>query len=104
LPKPELSAETLRLGADMKLRALCKSLEPRRVWPEILEGDAGSALVEVARAFNARMVIIGPHGSGLGAVTGFGSTASTLVAHCPVPLVVLTSATPTTPFQLLAPV
>lgn len=104
LPKPELTADTLRVGADMKMRALCSSLQPRRVWPEIVEGDAGAALLEVAEAFDARMIVLGRRGTGSSIDTGVGSTASGLVMHCPVPLLILSSTLPTRPFHVLAPV
>lgn len=101
LPKADITAHTLRIGADHKLLALANSLRPRRVWPQVVDGDPAGSLSQIADAFGASMIVVGVHGDG--AATSLGSTPAALLHSSRVPLVIL-SGSPFRPFHLLAPV
>lgn len=103
-PRRDLMVETLREGADKRLRELGISLGAKRMWIEIREGDPSHCLAEVADSYSADLIISGTHGERPGVREELGSTAERLVntARVPVLLVARPGATP--PGHILAAV
>lgn len=82
----DLLIETVREGAEKRLRELSLSLSASRVWLEIREGNAVESLTDVAAAFSADIIVAGTHGERPGIKEALGTTAEKLVraASCPV--------------------
>ena len=103
-PRRDLLIETVRQGAEKRLRELSLSLNANRVWLEIREGDPVKALIEVAADYSADIIVGGAHGERPGVQEGLGTTAEHLVraASCPVLLHAGPGLTP--PSHILVPV
>ncbi|HUF29146.1 MAG TPA: universal stress protein, partial [Gemmatimonadaceae bacterium] len=61
-PRRELLLDTVREGADKRLRELSLSLAIKRTWLEIREGSPAESLAKLAEEFSADMVVTGAQG------------------------------------------
>lgn len=103
-PRRDLLIETVREGAEKRLREISLSLSAERVWLEIREGEPVECLTRLAGDFSADLVVTGAHGERAGVVEGLGSTAEYLVRTCVRPLLLVTRPRPTPPSHILVPV
>ena len=103
VPRRDLLIDTVRDGAETRLRELSLSLNADFVWLEIREGDPVDCLVNVAEEFYADMIVVGAHGERAGLQETLGTTAEHLVraSRCPVLLVTGPGLTP--PSRILVP-
>jgi nucleotide-binding universal stress UspA family protein len=74
-----LLIDTVREGAEQKLRALGRTLQVEWVWREVREGEPAGCLTRVADEFRADVVVVGAHGERPGLAEGLGSTVEHLV-------------------------
>jgi nucleotide-binding universal stress UspA family protein len=107
-PRPDAARETRRAAAydaaARRLRELRRSLPGRRARLEITEGSPAEVIARVARAYDADLVVVGPHGERPGALEQLGSTAERLVRRSPVPVLLATGELAGPPRRLLVPV
>ena len=103
-PRRDLLIDTLREGADKRLRKISLSLNADRVWLEIREGDAVECLTRVAAEFSADMIVAGAHGERSGLHEVLGTTAEHLVRTSIRPVLLVTRPRPTPPQHVLVPV
>ena len=103
-PQPEVLAETVRQGADRRLRELSPSLGVGRIWLEIREGEMARGLVEVAREYSADLLVVGAHGERKGVLSGLGGTAEAVVRLASMPVLVVVSPTQPPLRRILVPV
>ena len=103
-PRRDLLIETVRQGAETRLREISLSLGAQRVWLEIREGDPVECLTRLAGDFSADLVVAGTHGERAGVVEGLGSTAEHLVRACVRPVLLVTRPRSTPPSHILVPV
>ena len=101
-PPRETLVETARVGADKRMRELSQSLGAERIWMEIREGDAATALVEVAAEYRADVIAVGTHGERPGIWRRLGSTAEHLARHSTVPVLLAADVRDAPPRRLLA--
>ena len=78
-PNRELLVDTVRVGAEKRLREISLSLRPGRVWLEVREGPAVESLIKFADEFSADLLVAGAHGERPGLAEGLGTTAEHLV-------------------------
>ena len=102
-PRRELLVETLREGADRRLRELTPTLGAERVWVEIREGEVVPTLAAIARDFGAEMVVAGAHGEGGGRATALSGTAAQLVHAAEVPVFLVAGDASADPARILVP-
>ena len=93
-PKRELMLDTVRVGAETRLREISQSLGAPRIWLEVREGAVPSTLVGLARTYAANLMAVGAHGERAGAHAAMGSTAEQLVSAAEGPVLVVTGALP----------
>lgn len=104
-PKRDLLVETVRDGADRRLRELSHSLPSERIWLEIVEGaEPAAALAKLADDFSADLLVTGTHGERPGAWEGLGSTAEHLVRQARVPMLLVAHARGGAPAHIVVPV
>lgn len=103
-PQRDLLIETVREGADKRLRELSPSLNAERVWLEIREGNPVETLIEVAAAFSADIIVAGAHGERPGVQEALGTTAEHLVRAASCPVLLHTGPGLTPPSHILVPV
>jgi nucleotide-binding universal stress UspA family protein len=89
-PRRDLLVDTIREGAEKKLRELSLSLSADRVWLEIREGSPVECLDAVAEEYSADLIVAGAHGERTGLLKGLGSTAEHLVRGSKRPVLVVT--------------
>jgi nucleotide-binding universal stress UspA family protein len=99
----DLLIETVRAGADRRLRELSKSLGANRIWLEIREGEAAGSLAKVAADFSADLLIVGTHGEREGVLEGLGSTAEHLVRQARTPVLLTRALRDSPPARILVP-
>ena len=85
---PAPDEEAIRAELDQKLAAEARSLGDR-VRPVLSIGAPEEALVEEARRYRARLIVVGSHGARGPARWLLGSTADRLARSSPIPLVVV---------------
>ena len=85
-PQRELLVDTLRAGAERRLRDLSESLGQARLWMEIREGPVATTLSAVSADFEARLIVVGAHGEGRGTAGGLGTTALEVVRDVKMPV------------------
>lgn len=100
-PRRELLLDTLREGADKRLRELSLSLGAPRTWLEIREGEPVECLTRLAREFEAKVVVAGTHGERPGGRHGIGSTAERLVRHSEIPVLLVTNPRSSAPAHIM---
>lgn len=88
-PRRDLMIETLREGADRRLRTLSEAMQARRVWLEVREGDVAAVLAEVASAYEASFVAVGAHGERPRRVETIGTTAQQVVRTAAIPVLLI---------------
>ena len=103
-PQRDLLIETVREGAEKRLRELSLSLTANRVWLEIREGNPVESLTEVATAFSADIIVAGAHGERPGVQEGLGTTAEHLIRAASVPVLLVAGTSLTPPSHILVPV
>lgn len=103
-PRRDLVVETVREGADKRLRELSKSLSADRIWLEIREGDVATGIADIARSFDATLLVVGAHGDRPGLSGELGSSAERLVRTSDVPVLLVARPGAKPPAQILAPV
>lgn len=91
-PRRELLVDTVREGADRRLRDLGRALAPTRSWLEIREGEVTPTLAALAREYGAELLVVGAHGERTGTAAGLGSTAARLVHDATVPVLLVAGA------------
>jgi nucleotide-binding universal stress UspA family protein len=101
-PPRETLVETARIGADKRMRELSQSLGAERIWMEIREGDAATALADVAAEYQADVIVVGTHGERAGVWRRLGSTAEHLARHSTVPVLLAAEVRDAPPQRLLA--
>ncbi|MEW5916006.1 MAG: universal stress protein [Gemmatimonadota bacterium] len=99
----DLLIETVRAGADRRLREFSHALSASRIWLEIREGEAASGLANVAADFSADLVIVGMHGEREGVLEGLGSTAEHLVKQAHTPVLLTRALRDRPPARILVP-
>ena len=99
----ELLIDTVREGADKRLREISLSLGAGRVWLELREGEPVECLTALADDFSAELVVAGAHGERAGLLEGLGSTADRLVRASARPVMLVTQPRLTTPRHVLVP-
>jgi nucleotide-binding universal stress UspA family protein len=103
LPAPEELRETLRVGAESRMRELAASFGSLRLWPELREGDAPAVIADTAREYEADLIVVGEHGTRRGMRGLLGTTAERLLRCAPVPVLVARDLPDHAPASLLAP-
>jgi nucleotide-binding universal stress UspA family protein len=100
-PRRDLLIDTVRAGADKKLREMSLSLAAGRVWLEIREGQPVETLTALAEQFSADLIAAGAHGERPGLREGLGSTAEHLVRASARPILLVTHPRGTSPTHIL---
>ena len=100
-PNRELLVDTVRVGADKRLREISLSLPAARIWLEIREGPPVESLIKVADEFSADLVVAGAHGERQGLAEGLGSTAEHLVRTSTHPVILVTRPRKSRPSHIL---
>ena len=100
-PDRELLVDTVRVGAEKRLREISLSLPAARIWPEIREGTPAESLIKVADEFAADLVVAGAHGERQGLAEGLGSTAEHLVRTSTHPVILVTRPRTSRPSHIL---
>jgi nucleotide-binding universal stress UspA family protein len=103
-PQRELVVDTLREGADKRLRDLSLSLSAQRIWLEVREGTPADELARLATDFAVDLVVVGAHGERPGELTGIGTAAERLLAVSPAPVLLVAHAPDAPPTRILVPV
>lgn len=103
-PRRELLIETVREGADKRLRELSLSLAAERTWLEIREGPPAESLSTLAEEFSADMVVTAAQGERPGEWHGMGSTAERLLELSKIPVLIVSRSRAATPQRILVPV
>lgn len=104
LPASEETAESLRFVATEHLRELAALLEPVQVRIEARIGSAADVLLELARAHEADLIVVGGHGSRRGVLGLIGTTTERLVSSATVPVLVARGLSDTPLRSVLAPI
>lgn len=99
----DLLIDTVREGAEKKLREISLSLGADRVWLELREGEPVECLTTLAEDFSAGLVVAGAHGERAGLSGRLGSTADRLVRASTRPVVLVTQPRLTIPRHILVP-
>jgi len=102
-PRRDLLIDTVREGADKRLREISLSLSANRVWLELREGDPVECIAALAEDFSAELVVVGAHGERASILEGLGSTADRLVRASTRPVLLVTQPRLTTPRHVLVP-
>ena len=100
-PRRDLLVDTVRAGADAKLREMSLSLAAGRIWREIREGPPVESLAALADEFSADLIAAGAHGERAGRLGGLGSTAEHLVRASATPILLVTHPRGTPPTHIL---
>ena len=103
-PRRDLLIDTVREGAEKRLREISHSLNADFIWLEIREGDPVECLVNVAAEFSADLIVAGAHGERSGVQKALGSTAEYLVRASTRPVLLVMQPGLTPPSHILAPV
>jgi universal stress protein E len=103
-PQRDLLIDTVREGAEKRLRDISLSLNAGRIWLEIREGDPVETLSSVAAEFSADLIVAGTHGERPGLQDALGSTAEHLVRSADRPVLLVTGSGLTTLNHILVPV
>jgi len=104
LPAPTELEETTRQGAERRLREVGLSLRADRIWPELREGRPADQIAEVAREYDADLIVVGEHGHSGGLRGLLGSTAEQLARTSPVPVLLAHHPPASKPDRILLPV
>jgi nucleotide-binding universal stress UspA family protein len=99
----DLLVETLRDGAEHRLRDLSLSLSSERIWIDVREGEAADTLARIADEYSADVVVCGAHGERVG-LEGIGSTAEHLVKVSRVPVLLVAHARSAPPAEIMVAV
>ena len=102
-PRRDLLIDTVREGAEKRLREISLSLGADRVWLELREGEPVECITTLAEDFSADAVVAGAHGERAGLSEGLGSTADRLVRASTRPVLLVTGPRLTTPRHVLVP-
>lgn len=100
-PRRDLLIDTIREGADKRLREISLSLGASRMWLEIREGNPVECLAAVAEQYAADLIVAGAHGERAGVLEGLGSTAEHLVRSSTRPVLLVTHPRLTPPSHIL---
>jgi nucleotide-binding universal stress UspA family protein len=103
-PRRDLLIDTVREGAEKRLREISLSLDADRVWIEIREGDPVECFAKVAAEFSADIIVAGAHGERSGFQEALGTTAEHLVRASTRPVLLVTHPRLTRPAHVLVPV
>jgi nucleotide-binding universal stress UspA family protein len=103
LVRRDLLIDTMREGAEKRLREISLSLGADRVWLELREGEPVECITTLADDFSAQLVVAGAHGERAGLLEGLGSTADRLVRASARPVMLVTQPRLTTPRHVLVP-
>lgn len=103
-PRRDLLIDTVREGAEKRLREISLSLNADFVWLEVREGDPEACLANVAAEFSADLIVVGAHGERPGLQEALGSTAEHLVRASTRPVLLVTRPGLTPPSHVLVPV
>lgn len=95
---PYLGEPNLQQAIDARLiesqEILNKAVEimgdvPAEIHTELIEGDPGEAIIEVARTRNSSIIVMGSRGLGRLAGLVLGSTSQKVVSHAPCPVLIV---------------
>jgi nucleotide-binding universal stress UspA family protein len=103
-PRRDLLIDTVREGAEQRLREISRSLNADFVWLEIREGDPAERLANVAAEFSADLIVAGTHGERPGLQEALGTTAEHLVRASTRPVLLVTRSGLTPPSHVIVPV
>jgi nucleotide-binding universal stress UspA family protein len=103
-PRRDLLIDTVREGAEKRLREISRSLGADRMWLEFREGEPVECITALAEDFSADLVVAGAHGERAGLLEGLGSTAEGLVRASTRPVLLVTDPRLTIPRHVLVPV
>ena len=92
LPRRDPLVDTVREGAEHRLREIGRTLNADFVWREIREGEPAECLTKVAAEFSADVVVVGAHGERVGTAESLGTTAEQLVRISTGPVLLVTHA------------
>ena len=104
LPRRNLLIDSVRDGAEKRLREISLSLNADFVWREIREGDPVERLADVAVEFSADLVVVGAHGERPGVREALGTTAERLVRASTRPVLLVAHPRLTPPSHVVIPV
>lgn len=104
LPPPAELEETVRQGAEQRLREVGLSLGVSRIWPEIRVGRPADQISAVTSEHQADLIVVGEHGRTGGLWGILGSTAEQLVRSAPVPVLLAHRIPAGPPRRILLPV
>ena len=104
VPRRDLLIDTVREGAEKRLREISRSLNADFVWAEIREGDPVECLTNVAAEFSADVIVTGAHRERPGLQDALGTTAEHLARASTRPVLVVTRPRLTPPSHVLVPV
>lgn len=103
-PPAEQLVDTLRVGADKRLREISLSLGERRIWLETRIGRPAEQIAQVASEYQADLVVVGAHGERPGIWDRLGSTAEQLLGYARVPVLLPAGLPRAAPKRILVPV
>lgn len=102
-PRRDLLIDTVREGAEKRLREISLALGATRMWLEVREGEPVESLMALAEDFSADVVVAGAHGERADVREGLGSTADHLVRASTRPVLLVSHPRLTTPRHILVP-
>jgi nucleotide-binding universal stress UspA family protein len=102
LPDTEELETNARARAEPRLRELARVTGAPRVWSELRFGAPADTLSELAREYEADLIVVGEHGRPGGSAPAVGSTTERLVRIAPAPVLVARELTDLPPRALLA--
>lgn len=90
-PNMQIAINSRKLEAEEVLAAAVKEVGnlPCEIHTEILEGDPGEAIIEVANTRQSEIIIMGSRGLGRLAGLLLGSTSQKVVSHAPCPVLIV---------------
>ena len=103
-PIPKNLLINARTGARRRLQDVQRSLGVDDAILDVREGRPAEAIAQVARAYDADLILVGKHGEG-GSMRGYaGNTADQLVRSAPASVIVANGMLNQVPRQILVPV
>jgi len=89
-PRHDLLVDTVRAGAEQRMRELASSLGSTLVWPESREGPVAHTLNAIAADYEARFIVVGAHGERPRVAGVIGTTAQQVAREARVPVLLVT--------------
>ena len=97
-------AKSAAVGATQRLHEIAACFHSSRVSTQVRVGSSAEQIVDVARASQADLIVVGRHGQRPGLAHRLGTTVERVVHASPVPVLLATSMRDTSPRRILAAV